>query len=531
VRIRSLSSLDVDLAWRHTLYRVRRSMDVPDRLPFEVLNRISGGSPSLTEEHHLRPVHLVLATKASGVFRPFVRMSAVDLLLYQALVDALAPDIERALGPPDRVFAYRQDLTGDENPFAGSPSWTDFMASVKTRLTFEAAIPPSPYDVSPRSSYVLTTDVASYFVYIDIDELERRLLAETDQTDVVRDVGTFLRGLQQLGVRGLPQGVAASSPLGNFYLNELDRVLFEASVDYRRYMDDIWMFVESYAAARRLQDHIERLLYEDRLSLGGDKVRIRRAATALRDAQTAEDRLRLRRESLLEDALEAAGGSYDAEDEFEVDAEEIDEVAVHEEHDELITGLRSDDFPDNPRSRFIHAYRELERGQDPYGITDVPEVLSRLPDLTAQATRYTARAGQKAPDEARAALLTLTDPTRFHRESEWVHICRAVLWFAYRPSLELADRMHELVAVHDHPLVRARALLAWGAQSASDDFNAADAYWPTADAAWRAYVLVAIQDKDQGERDRRYDAWSGEERFLRAVADQLRRTRLAWTRI
>lgn len=334
-----------------------------------------------------------------------------------------------------------------------------------------------------------------------------------------------------MGVRGLPQGVAASSPLGNFYLSELDRALVEADIDYRRYMDDTWMFVDSYAEARRLQDRVERLLYEDRLSLGGDKLRIRRASTALREAETAEVRLRLRRESLVAGVLEAASASYEGEEELELDAEEIDEAAVHDEYDELIAGLRADDFPDSARSRFIHTYRELERGQDPYAIADVPEVLTRLPDLTAQAVRYTARAGQHHADRARAALLALTDPTRFHRESEWVHICRAVLWFSHRPSTELADRMHELAAVHDHPLVRARALVAWGAQSTPEDFGAADGFWPTAEAAWRPYVLVAIQDKEQGERDRRYDAWSAEERFLRAVADRLRISRLAWTRI
>ncbi len=98
------------------------------------------------------------------------------------------------------------------------------------------------------TGYVLATDIASFFIYIDVDELERRLLAISDQTAVVRDLGAFLRGMQQLGVRGLPQGLPPSSPLGNFYLNELDRSLISAGVDYRRYMDDTWMFVDSYAA-------------------------------------------------------------------------------------------------------------------------------------------------------------------------------------------------------------------------------------------------------------------------------------------
>jgi hypothetical protein len=531
VRLRSVESLDIELAWRHVLHRAGRPWagDVPDRLPFEVMDRVTRGSPSLAAEHHLRPVHLVMATKASGVFRPFVRMSVVDLLLYQALVDALAADIEHALGPRDRVFAYRQDLSGADNPFEGSPSWRDFMASIRSRLDLNERLPFSPFAGTQRpTGYVLATDIASFFIYIDVDELERRLLAISDQTAVVRDLGAFLRGMQQLGVRGLPQGLPPSSPLGNFYLSELDRGLVSAGVDYRRYMDDTWMFVDSYAEARRLQDHVERVLYEDRLSLGGDKVRIRRTATAQRDAQTAEERLNLRRQTMF---LEAAAGAYDAEEDVEIDAAEIDEVAVHDEYDELLAGMRSDEFVDNTRSRFIAVYRALERGQDSYAIREMPEVLTRLPDLTAQAVRYVASAGRADADAARDALLTLTEAARFHRDSEWVHICRAFLRFPDRPCSSLADRMSELAASHDHPLVRARALLAWGAVSTVGDFSTADAFWTDAEAPWRPYVLVAIQGKERDGRNARYDAWSGEERFLRSVADHLRAQQFRWSRL
>lgn len=529
VRVRSLASLDVELAWRHLLHRARRAADVPDRLPFEVLDRITDSSPSLATEHHLRPVHLVMATKASGVFRPFVRMSAVDRLLYQALVDALARDIEQALGPRDRIFAYRQDLSGADDPFENSPTWRDFMASVRARLDFDTRVPFSPFARTQQAQgYVLTTDVASFFIYIDVDELERRLLAVSDHTDVVRDLGTFLQGLQQLGVRGLPQGVPSSSPLGNFYLHELDQALVAAGVDYRRYMDDTWVFVDSYAEARQLQDHVERVLYEDRLSLGGDKVRIRRAGTAQRDAQTADERLRLRQETMF---LQAAGEAYDAEEEIEIDAAEIDEAAIHEEYDELLEGVRADQFAEHTGSRFIAAYRELERGQDPYAIDTVPEVLTRLPDLTAHAVRYVARAARTDPESGRDALLALTEAGHFHRDSEWVHICRAFLFFPDRPSTPLAERMSEIAAAHDHPLVRARALLSWGAQSAAGDFSAADAFWPGAEAPWRPYVLLAIQDKEADGRDARYDAWSGEERFLRSVSDHLRDRRFRWSKL
>ena len=66
---------------------------------------------------------------------------------------------------------------------------------------------------------------------------------------------------------------------------------------------------------------------------------------------------------------------------------------------------------------------------------------------------------------------------------------------------------------------------------ASNHFSAVDAFWPEAEAPWRPYVLVAIQDKEVDGRNARYDAWSGEERFLRSVADHLRERRFRWSRL
>src|SRR4051794_12764575 len=104
MRIRSLDLLDTDLAWRRTLFAARqRALGVPDRLPFEVIERLKGnGLALLEEEHHLERVVLVMATKGTGTLRPYVRLAPVDLLLYQALVDRLASSIETTLGPRDR---------------------------------------------------------------------------------------------------------------------------------------------------------------------------------------------------------------------------------------------------------------------------------------------------------------------------------------------------------------------------------------------------------------------------------------------
>src|SRR5439155_11160335 len=218
-----LDRLDFDLAWRRVLLRMRRFIDVPDRLPYEVVERVTDGSPRLDSVHYLRPIYLVMATKGSGTVRPFVRLSPIDMVLYQALVDALGPEMEDALGRRDSVFAFRLHLDGADNPFQGTPSWTDFMGAVRDRLE------------EKQRAYVLSIDVANFFLHVDIEELERRLLEVGGPSDVVRDLGQVLRGWRQFGVRGLPQGVPPSSPLGNVYLSKLDRALDEWGAEYWRH--------------------------------------------------------------------------------------------------------------------------------------------------------------------------------------------------------------------------------------------------------------------------------------------------------
>lgn len=39
---------------------------------------------------------------------------------------------------------------------------------------------------------------------------------------------------------------------------------------------------------------------------------------------------------------------------------------------------------------------------------------------------------------------------------------------------------------------------------------------------------MSIQGTDHEKRDSRYDRWSGEERFLRLLANEIRRQRFAW---
>jgi Reverse transcriptase (RNA-dependent DNA polymerase) len=238
--------------------------------------------------------------RAAPTVRPFVRVHPRDLLLYQALVDALTDVIEATLGSPEEVFAYRLSLADFDNPIEGSPTFGDY-----TRAVLE-------YAEQHPEEYVVQADVASFFVSVRSDELERRLLAAGSNPLVVRDLHALLTGWQAEGVQGLPQGLLPSSVLGNFYLTSVDRTLRARNAVFWRYMDDIAVAARGFHADRQVLDQLEAELYEDGLSLGAAKTKVIRATSASGEFQTMRERLNEQFEEFLGEFGDRASSRADS---------------------------------------------------------------------------------------------------------------------------------------------------------------------------------------------------------------------------
>lgn len=481
-------------------------MDVPDRLPFEVAARFWGSTPALPENHQVQGVERVPATKpGQATVRPFVRVHPRDMLLYQSLVDAMRDPIEQTLGPPEQVLAYRIAPLDEDDPSAGSPRWTDFNITLH-QLAADAL-----------DGYVIEADVASYFLNISVTQLERRLLEAGCDGGAVRDLGALLAGWASQGVRGLPQGCPPSSPLANFYLSPLDNFLRGEAVPFVRYMDDIAIVCPTHHEARQLLDGMEELLYEDGLSLGGGKTRIWRSEHVL-ERLTPE-------EGVEEMIAELQEGDYAPDDE-QIDEIRIDRVCSI--FDAAVNALSSDEYR---RNDFTFAFRQLARERHPHALAATPQVLLRMPGLTANACRYIEAIAKDEHREEVASALNEIATGRFHRTQEWLHILRAMQVIPAQGAAELANQMAALAAEHEHPLVRARAVLAWGSQSDPGEFSAADLYFARESRQWLPYVLIAIQEKNEQQRDDRYGRWSGEGRSLARLADSIKSERYGWTRI
>ncbi len=495
-------------------------MDVPDRLPYEVLDRLHGDAgPELRPHHEPQRAQLVISSKKSGTVRPFVRVRPRDLILYQALVDRLAPAIESALPPQRLVGAYRQVLTPGDEAFHGRPTNDEFRVAIREAVAESGA------------SYVLESDVSGFFLGLGLGRLRDALLEVSDHADVVYDLTDMLGQWQRSGVRGLPQGVRPSSPLGNFYLAPLDAAMGRHGVPFFRWMDDMWAICNSYSEARRVQDRIERHLYGLGLTLNGEKTRIVRADTALERLEPALNRLERQQAAALEDAVEAFEHADYVDPEDIPAPEDIEREVLVAKHDELVAMLGDDTLPSNFYTDLSLIYRQFEKLEDAHALAEIPKVLVRAPDLSNVAMRYASSLASSHPAPVRAVFSDVLSKERFARDFEKLNVCHRALKLPPHATSDLDERLAHLAMNDGHPLIRAKALLGWGRHARAADFGAADKFLAGCRPEWRVYALTAIQGKTRAARDERYREWAGEGSGLGGVAAMLKSEPIAWTKL
>jgi Reverse transcriptase (RNA-dependent DNA polymerase) len=366
--------------------------------------------------------------------------------------------------------------------------------------------------------YIVQADVASFFISVRSDELERRLLEAGSNASVVRDLQALLTGWHAEGIQGLPQGLLPSSILGNFYLTSVDQALRARGTRFWRYMDDMAVAASGFHAGRQVLDQLEGALYADGLILGATKTKVIRATSAGDEFQTMRERLNEQFEEFLGEL-----GDYAPGDE---EAGELRQEQIRGLFDDAVQALHRDEFR---RGEFTVALQELGRVQDGHALPELPYVLLRLPGLTKAVSSYMADVTGPANRGALvAALESIVLEERFHRPQEWLHILRGVMVAGDQVAPTLVPKLEELAACHEHPLVRCRALLAWGRQSPLDDFDAADEFFRRERRDRLGYALVAIQAKATEPRNSRYESWSSEGRSLANLANSLRGRMLAW---
>ena len=301
-----------------------------------------------------------------------------DRLLYQALADKAAP-IVASKTDAARSFSHQLDKPDSASMFL--PTRTCWSA-LQSALAKHAK--------SDEHNYILKVDVANFFGSLNLHTL----------INVLNDSGyppAFCTRLEVIltsyagerSSRGIPQGIYPSDLFGNYYLAPIDCFLREYGVPSARYVDDLYVFVESVDMADRLLRKLITTLRSYDLVLNENKS-VLMPKSALR---TEEPDL----EELFAAAVAEIAGQID-DDDFDADygfQSEWDEEQTNKEDLELkATTILLDSLPEYPGQE-----ENIERfclplfskaGSD-YALEHVLDAFKKRPAMTQIYASYVAK--------------------------------------------------------------------------------------------------------------------------------------------
>ncbi len=521
MKLRSLHQHNDELAWQRVLAWSRNALDIPDRLPFEIHDRL-GEKPDITRSYFPSQAHVVMASKKSGTFRPFVRLTPKDSLVYQCLGDTIALSTEKIIGHKSRIAAYRVTDWDAPDPFTEN-SYVDFTERLKKAIS--------------QVSFVIRCDITNYYLSIDCDRLIRMLLPKVD-LEICDDLEMLFNSFKLSGVHGLPQGLWTSNLLANYYLHDLDQLFENSGARCFRWVDDIWVLVNSFQDARRMLDQAEYHLYEQGLSFAGEKTQIIRADTALEEITSTHEQIESDAKVLLEEAHYNRYQLYSNDD--PADEDELEEYEDHfvtaakDRLKELSWTLLASDtrLPPGASKEIKTILIILRTEKDPAALDVIEGVIRRMPDLIKTVINYLASIYRQKSSQERVDSLfcMLLNPENRIRDFERLWVIQGCLQLPRR-SNRIASKLNELASSDQSDLIHARAVLAWGFHSDSMDTRLAEELWSTKDREWKEYAVLALQKKDTKVRNDLFSKWSLESPEIARLTKLLKKNNIRWAKL
>ena len=206
--------------------------------------------------------------KKKFILRYSVETFIVDRILYQAIIDKLVVDFDRAIRSD--VYNHRHRTADKTKLFKkGVEAWNDFQTAVTSDLK------------ARPDGCLLVTDLANYYENISLDDLKSQMLYMVDRMSIphiknieykklIFTLHKLLNKWSHFKGRSIPQNRDASSFLGNIYMSSIDNTI-GPKYRYYRYMDDIRIVCDSEVEARQALADLIRELRKFGLSVNSAK--------------------------------------------------------------------------------------------------------------------------------------------------------------------------------------------------------------------------------------------------------------------
>lgn len=197
----------------------------------------------LQDTYRVKSLRKIWVPKRDFFLRPGSIPHLEDRIVFQAIIDRIAPSLESIILPlsEEVVFSHRLNRHEHNKSMYIHPR-TLWLAFPKKA---------TEYCNTSNIQYVLVSDIASYFENIDLRHLNDTLISSGISpiyADVVRQILSVWANSR---TRGIPQMIAPCSLLGNVYLNQVDKSMLLLGYKYIRYVDDIRIFVSSEVEQRK----------------------------------------------------------------------------------------------------------------------------------------------------------------------------------------------------------------------------------------------------------------------------------------
>lgn len=201
--------------------------------------------------------------KKSRLSRPGSILLPLDRLVYQALIDFMAPEIEKVI---DREHVF-------SNIYANTPDMFENHAGSYNH--FKEYV----YNNAVENEYCIRMDIASYFESIKHHFLINLLYSLDFDVRIIRLLEKALSSWSSKNSYSIPQGMYGSDILGNFNLTNLDYILKLEGHKYCRYVDDIYVFHDDKETLYKLLISICNTLRKEGLFLNEKKTELKQGAT------------------------------------------------------------------------------------------------------------------------------------------------------------------------------------------------------------------------------------------------------------
>jgi hypothetical protein len=185
------------------------------------------------------------APKSAKYLRWATLLNPQDLLIYTAVVLAIRSDIGRGRIPlrENRLFSFRCESAPEHALYSRHPSHEEFQSEIVRRAR----------SLTP-GSFIGIADITDFYPRLNQHDVKAALddlLKGTKKGKYADFLDRFLRSIARDSMSyGIPVGPAASRPLAEAALIEIDTHLCIKKIDFVRYIDDFILFANNKSMAQ-----------------------------------------------------------------------------------------------------------------------------------------------------------------------------------------------------------------------------------------------------------------------------------------